>query len=104
MLMWVVIRKRKYWAGDGDGKSSNGKDRIYILRVGLQERKKQEQSIWGFRLSFFCLSVGGVVDTKVDGVWAECVLVPQAQCGGTMDRAKAASLWLRENTNKLPWL
>lgn len=91
MLMWVVIRKRKFGAGDGEGKSSNDKARIYILRVGLWERKKQEQSTWVFRISF-CPSVGGVVDTKVDGVWAKCASVPQARCGGTMDRAKAASL------------
>ena len=102
--MWVVIRKRKFGAGDGEGKSSNGKARIYILRVGLWERKKQEQSTWVFRISFFFPSVGGVVDTKVDGVWAECALVPQTRCGGTMDRAKAGSLWVRENTKKLPWL
>ena len=102
--MWVVIRKRKFGAGDGEGKSSNGKARIYILRVGLWERKRQEQSTWVFRISFFCPSVGGVVDTKVDGVWAECALVPQTRCGGTMDRAKAGSLWVRENTKKLPWL
>ena len=44
------------------------------------------------------------MDTKVNGVWAECALVPQARCGGTMDRAKAGSLWVRENTKKLPWL
>ena len=37
-------QKKEVWAGDGEGKSSNGKARIYILRVGLWERKKQEQS------------------------------------------------------------
>lgn len=85
-------QKKEVWGGDGEGKSRNGKARIYILRVGLWERKKQEQSTWVFRISF-CLSVGGVVDTKVDDVWAKCASVPQARCGGgTMDRAKAASL------------
>lgn len=41
VLMWV-IRKSEFGAGEGEGKSSNGKTTLYILRAGHGGEEKAE--------------------------------------------------------------
>ena len=56
--MWVMIRKREFGAGEGEGKSSNGKTTVYILRAGLGGEEKAETEHMALQ-NFIPLPVNG---------------------------------------------
>lgn len=58
MLMWVMTRKREFGAWEREGKSSNGKARICILKASVGGEGEAEAEHTGFRTSFFCPSWG----------------------------------------------